>query len=51
MKDDDEAQEDLVIASQLVKGDAAILAELERVKERKKAQREKDKKAFKGLFA
>lgn len=51
MKDDDAAQADLIQASQLVKGDAAILAELEKVKQRKKTQREKEKKAFKGLFA
>ena len=50
LKADDEAQVDLVQASQLVKGDAAILSELEKVKERKKAAREKEKKAFKGLF-
>lgn len=51
LKADDEAQTDLVQASQLVKGDAAILGELEKVKERKKAARDKEKKAFKGLFA
>jgi len=51
LKSDDEAQEDLVKASQLVRGDAAILNELEKVKQRKKAAREKEKKAYKGLFA
>ncbi|KAF8499474.1 peptidyl-prolyl cis-trans isomerase [Hysterangium stoloniferum] len=51
MKSDDEAQADLTQASHLVKGDAIILAELEKVKQRKKAAREKEKKAFKGLFA
>lgn len=51
LKEDDEAQNDLLQANQLVKGDAAILSELERVKARKKAAREKEKKAFKGLFA
>jgi peptidyl-prolyl isomerase D len=51
LKADDGAQADLVQASQLVKGDAAILSELEKVKQRKKAAREKEKKAFKGLFA
>ncbi|KAF8581127.1 hypothetical protein K439DRAFT_1662453 [Ramaria rubella] len=50
LKSDDEAQADLVLASQLVKGDAAILSELEKVKQRKKTAREKEKKAYKGLF-
>lgn len=51
LKADDEAQVDLVQASHLVKGDTAILSELEKVKQRKQAAREKEKKAFKGLFA
>ncbi|KAF8494031.1 peptidyl-prolyl cis-trans isomerase [Gautieria morchelliformis] len=51
LKADDEAQSDLMQANQLVKGDAAILGELEKVKQRKRAAREKEKKAFKGLFA
>jgi peptidyl-prolyl isomerase D len=51
LKEDDEAQSDLTQASQLVKGDTAILGELEKVKQRKRAAREKEKKAFKGLFA
>ncbi|KIJ42243.1 hypothetical protein M422DRAFT_254649, partial [Sphaerobolus stellatus SS14] len=51
IKADEEAEADLVQASQLVKGDAAILSELEKVKQRKKAQREKEKKAYKSLFS
>ncbi|KZS88556.1 peptidyl-prolyl cis-trans isomerase [Sistotremastrum niveocremeum HHB9708] len=51
VKEDDEAERDLLEASKFVKGDAAILNELEKVKQRKKEKREKDKKAYKGLFS
>ena len=51
MKEDDDAEEDLVQASQLVKDDKAILGELEKVRQRKRELREKERKAFKKLFA
>ncbi|KZT35715.1 peptidyl-prolyl cis-trans isomerase [Sistotremastrum suecicum HHB10207 ss-3] len=51
VKEDDEAERDLLEASKFVKGDAAILNELEKVKQRKKEKKEKDKKAYKGLFS
>jgi peptidyl-prolyl isomerase D len=51
LKDDDEAERDLVRAQELVKDDAAIIAELEKVRARKKEKRDKEKKAFKKLFS
>ncbi|EJD34577.1 hypothetical protein AURDEDRAFT_117610 [Auricularia subglabra TFB-10046 SS5] len=48
-KDDDEAEKDLVAASALVK-DKAILDELEKVRARKRARREKQKAGFQKLF-
>ena len=50
-KEDDEAEKDLIRAHELVKDDAAILAELEKVRARKKEKRDKEKKAFKKMFA
>lgn len=38
-------------AHELVKEDAAIIAELEKVRARKKEKRDKEKKAFKKLFS
>ena len=38
-------------ANELVPEDAAITAELEKVRARKKEKRDKEKKAFKKLFA
>lgn len=49
--DDDQAEKDLVRAHELVKEDKAIVAELEKVKQRKKEKRDKEKKAYKKLFA
>ena len=51
LKDDDDAEKDLVQASELVRDDPAILGELEKVRARKKEKRDKEKKAFKKLFA
>lgn len=51
LKDDEEAEQDLARAHELVKDDAAIVAELEKVRARKKEKRDKEKKAFKKLFA
>ncbi|OCH83738.1 peptidyl-prolyl cis-trans isomerase [Obba rivulosa] len=51
LKEEDAAEEDLVQASQLVKDDKAILGELEKVQQRKREFREKQRKAYKKLFA
>ncbi|KAI0340271.1 peptidyl-prolyl cis-trans isomerase [Trametopsis cervina] len=50
-KDEDAAEKDLVRAHELVKEDAAITTELEKLRQRKKEKRDKEKKAFKKLFA
>ncbi|KAG5718813.1 Peptidyl-prolyl cis-trans isomerase D [Termitomyces sp. T112] len=50
-KDEDEAEKDLVEASKLVPEDGAIAGELAKVRQRKKEKREKEKKAFKKMFA
>ncbi|EIM87190.1 uncharacterized protein STEHIDRAFT_78051 [Stereum hirsutum FP-91666 SS1] len=51
IKEDDEAEFVLVEASTLAKDDKAIAAELARVQRRKKEKRDKEKKAFKKMFA
>ena len=50
-KEDDEAEKDLVEASKKVPDDAAIAGELAKVRQRKKEKRDKEKKAFKKMFA
>ncbi|KDQ18326.1 hypothetical protein BOTBODRAFT_143382 [Botryobasidium botryosum FD-172 SS1] len=50
LRDDDEAEKDLASAAALAPGDESIRKELEKVKVRRKERREKEKKAFKGLF-
>jgi peptidyl-prolyl isomerase D len=51
VKDVEGAEKDLVAASAIMPGDTSIQAELEKVRVRRKEKREKDKKAFKGLFS
>ncbi|PCH36779.1 hypothetical protein WOLCODRAFT_140583 [Wolfiporia cocos MD-104 SS10] len=51
LKDDDNAEQDFVAAHELVKDDKAIINELEKVRQRKKDKKEKERKAFKKLFA
>lgn len=51
LKEEDDAEKDLVEASQLVPDDKAIAGELAKVKQHRKEQREKEKKAFKKLFS
>lgn len=51
LKEEDDAEEDLVAAHELVKDDRAILIELDKIRQRKKEHRDKQKKAFKKLFA
>ncbi len=51
-KQDEEAEADLIEADRLLGGtDAALKAELDKVRTRRKEKREKEKKAFRGLFA
>lgn len=51
LHEDEAAEKDLQEALKLTPSDQACLRELNGVRERKKAEREKQKKAFKGLFA
>jgi peptidyl-prolyl isomerase D len=51
MKQEDEAEADLVAASQLAPEDPAILGELAKVRQKKKEKREREKKSYKKLFA
>lgn len=51
LQEEDDAEKDLVEASGLVPGDEAIRKELEKVRLKKKEKRDKQKKAFKGLFS
>jgi peptidyl-prolyl isomerase D len=50
MKEEDKAESDLVKAAELIPNDAAIIAELEGIKRRKKELRDKEKKAYKKMF-
>jgi len=51
-KQDDEAEADLAEADKLLNGsDAALKAELDKVRGRRKEKREKEKKAYRGLFS
>lgn len=51
LQEEEDAEKDLVAALLAVPGDEAIRKELEKVRGRKKEKRDKQKKAFKGLFA
>lgn len=51
LKEEDEAEADLIAASQLVPEDQAITGELAKVRQRRKEKKEKEKKAFKKMFA
>jgi peptidyl-prolyl isomerase D len=51
LKEDGDAERDLVEASQLVPDDQAIAGELVKVRQRRKEKRDKEKKAFKKMFA
>ena len=50
-KNDDDAEKDLIEANKIVPDDAAISGELAKVRQRKKEKRDKEKKAYKKLFA
>ncbi|KZT05011.1 peptidyl-prolyl cis-trans isomerase [Laetiporus sulphureus 93-53] len=51
LKNEDNAEEDLLAAHELVKDDKAIIAELEKIRQKRREQKEKEKKAYKKLFA
>ncbi|KAK7680397.1 Peptidyl-prolyl cis-trans isomerase cyp40 [Cerrena zonata] len=51
LKEDEEAEKDLVEASKLVPDDTAIAGELAKLRQRQKEFKDKQKKAFKKLFA
>lgn len=51
LKDDEGAEKDLLEANKTVPDDVAISGELAKVRQRKKEKRDKEKKAFKKMFA
>lgn len=51
LKDDENAERDLIEASKLVSDDQAIAGELARVRNRKKEKRDKEKKAYSKMFS
>lgn len=51
LKQEAEAEADLIEAIQVMPGDNAIVDELAKVKLRRKEKRDKEKKAFKKMFA
>jgi peptidyl-prolyl isomerase D len=51
LKEEDDAEKDLLEASRLVPDDKAIAGELAKLRLRKKEKRDKEKKAFKKMFA
>lgn len=50
-KEEDDAEEDLLAAKALVPDDKAILGELEKLRQRRKEKKDKERKAYKKLFA
>lgn len=51
LKGDEEAEKDLVEASQLVADDKGIIGELAKLRQRRKEKRDKEKQSYKKLFA
>jgi len=51
LNNEEEAEKDLLEAARVVPGDEAIKKELEKVQAKKKEKRDKEKKAYKGLFS
>ncbi|EEB91797.1 hypothetical protein MPER_09789 [Moniliophthora perniciosa FA553] len=51
LKEDDTAEKDLVEATKLVPDDQAISGELAKVRQRRKEKRDKEKAAYKKMFA
>jgi len=50
LKSEENAEKDLVEASHIVPEDAAISAELSKIRQQRKEKREKEKKAYKKMF-
>ena len=50
LKEDGEAEKVIMEAHSLAKDDKAIAAELESIRQRKKAQRDKEKAAYRKMF-
>jgi len=51
-KQEDEAEKDFALADKLLGGkDPALRTELEKVRAKRREKREKEKKAYRGLFA
>lgn len=51
LQEEDDAEKDFLEASRLVPDDKAIAGELAKLRLRKKEKRDKEKKAFKKMFA
>lgn len=51
LKEDEEAEADLVEANKLVKDDKAIVAELDRIRQARQAYKAKQKAQFKKMFS
>jgi peptidyl-prolyl isomerase D len=51
LKEDSEAEKALLEAQSLAKDDKAIANELDRLRQRKKAKRDKERASFKKMFA
>ncbi|KAH9933093.1 peptidyl-prolyl cis-trans isomerase Cpr7 [Amylocystis lapponica] len=51
LKEDEDAEDDLIQANEFVKDDKAIVGELEKLRARKKEKKEKERRAYKKLFA
>ena len=51
MKNEEEAEKDLVEASNLVPEDTAIATELTKIRQQRKEKRDKEKKAYKKMFS
>jgi peptidyl-prolyl isomerase D len=50
LKEEEEAEKVMIEAHSLAKDDKAIAAELESIRQRKKAQRDKERAAYKKMF-
>jgi peptidyl-prolyl isomerase D len=50
LKDEEQAEEDLIEASKVAPDDKAIAAELGKIKQAQKEQKDREKKAYKRMF-
>jgi len=51
LQENEDAEKDLVEALTIAPGDEAVRRELDKVRQKKKEKREKQKKAYRGLFS